>query len=87
MVDELAPGVRGYSVCDKGVTYYPAIMATKPGSGDVTRFLDGLPRDQAICFPNVISSQLREMLLRRDFVVDKEWAPEFEEYVEVLKRS
>lgn len=67
----LAPGVDGYAVAHAGRVYIPAVHATRPGSGDVGRFLDALsPR---CVFPCVISERLAEMLMRRG------WRPTLED--------
>lgn len=87
VLDLLAPGVLGYSVEEDGALYIPVIMAEKEGSGDVGRFLDGLPRDKTIKVPGVASERLRGMLERRDFRSTSEWAEEFGERVEVFVRD
>jgi hypothetical protein len=84
MFESLAPGVLGYTVEADGVLYIPVIMAEEEGSGDVGRYLDSLPRDRTVKVPGVQSDRLRGMLERRGFEADQEWAPEFEEYVEVF---
>ncbi len=63
----LAPGVRGYVVESGGAYYIGFLAATTPGSGDVGRFLDSLPRHIAWKVPNVISLRLSQMLERRGF--------------------
>src|ERR1035437_6782210 len=62
---QLAPGVHGWLFDTANGIYIPFISADKPGTGDVARFLDSLPRDRAVKFPTVLSAPLRGMLLRR----------------------
>ena len=65
---ELAPGVMGYATCGPGgEVYVPFIEATKPGTGDVGRFLDSLAPGTKV--PNVISGQLVGMLERRGWML------------------
>lgn len=63
----LAPGVHGHLFDTPEGLYVPIITADEPGTGDVARFLDSLPRDKRVVFPSVWSLRLREMLLRRGF--------------------
>lgn len=60
---ELGPGVFGYAIEVDGAVYIPVMQATDPGSGQVGEFLDRVPSNVRI--PNVVSSVLRGMLLRR----------------------
>ena len=83
----LAPGVIGYTVDVGPDLYVPLIEATQPGSGDVGRYFDSLPRDRRVVVPNVISAQLEGMLARRGFSPTIEWAEGFEENVEVWERK
>ena len=85
-VVSLAPGVVGYTVDVGPDLYVPLIEASKPGSGDVGRYLDSLPRDRRVVVPNVISARLEGMLARRGFSATVEWAADFEEYVEIWER-
>jgi hypothetical protein len=84
---ELAPGVRGYVVEDDGVIYIPMVVSTEPGKGNVGSFLDALPKQRTIKFPNVISARLEGMLTRRGYVLTEEWSEEFQEVVEVYMRE
>ena len=86
MLEDLAPGVRGYTVESFGVLYIPVIVATKPGNGDVSRYLDSLPRDRAIKFPTVVNNKLEWMLRRRGFEPGNEWAEEFGCWAEIYVR-
>lgn len=61
------PHVRGVVVIAQHGIYIPLIRATRPGRGDVGRFLDKLPRDMRVVFPAVISDRLVGMLARRGF--------------------
>jgi hypothetical protein len=85
--DRLAPGVRGYTVDVDGALYIPIIEADTPGIGDVSRYLDSLPRDRTVKVPCVISDRLRDMLARRSFVPSQEWSAEHGEHVEVFVRE
>lgn len=84
----LAPGVRGYTVDlgERGL-YVPLIEAENPGSGDVGRYLDSLPRDRRVVVPNVVSARLLGMLQRRGFSAVMEWAEDFGEFVECWERQ
>ncbi len=74
---QLASGVKGYAIEKEDALYIPVIMADSPGSGDVGRFLDSLPRHKAIKFPTVISLTLAGMLKRRGYFLVSEEDPEF----------
>lgn len=63
----LAEGVRGHAFNEPNGIWIPVIYAITPGSGDVSRFLDRLPRERAVWFPSVINAQLAAMLARRGF--------------------
>jgi hypothetical protein len=83
----IAPGVYGWLFDMPNGIYIPVISATNPGSGDVGRFLDSLPKDRAIKFPTVMSPVLRGMLLRRGFLDVLEFAEELGGDVEVMMRA
>lgn len=84
---EIAPGVRGVVFDTGNGIYVPLVSAERPGSGDVAKWLDGLPRDRRVVFPNVISARLAEMLRKRGFVETTEFAPEFGEHVDIMERA
>jgi hypothetical protein len=65
----IAVGVRGLAFDMTSGIYIPLVIANNPGSGDVSRMLDGLPRDRRIVFSTVLNAKLREMLFRRGFKV------------------
>lgn len=77
ILEDLAPGVRGYTTKDPTGLYIPVIVATKSDRGDVGRYLASLPRDTCIKVPTVTSAVLVGMLERRGFVETHEWAEEF----------
>lgn len=79
---EIAPGVHGTAFDMFDGIYIPLVRATQEGNGDVSRFLDALPRDRRVVFPNVVSDKLRAMLERRGFVAT--WDAEGE--CEILER-
>jgi len=83
---QIAPGVHGQMFDTPNGIYIPVISADNPGSGDVGRFLDGLPMDRDIKFPCVLSPTLRGMLLRRGYVNAGEFSEEFGENVDVMVR-
>ena len=87
LLDELAPGVWGYTTATPDALYIPIIQAETPGSGDVGRYLDSLPSDRTIRVPNVLSDILAAMLARRGFVEGSEWSSEFGEQVRVWERQ
>jgi len=86
--DELAPDVWGYTVdCgDKGL-YVPLVSTTKPGEGRVGLYIDSLPRDRRVVFPNVLSPILKGMLIRRGFTLTREFAEEFNDFVPCWERK
>ena len=64
----LALGVRGIRIDYDRCAYFPYLIATDPGSGDMGAFLDGLQRKPGRWrFPAVISGKLADMLERRGF--------------------
>ena len=71
--DAFAPGVNGYSVETPEGLYIPVVMATNPGSGEVGRWLDSLPKDRRIVFASVFSPRLAGMLQRRGWSYSEEW--------------
>lgn len=79
-------GIEGYVMEVKGEFYIPVIIAKNPGRGDCGRWLDSLPREVTIKVPGVMNRKLAGMLERRGFVVEVEWADEFQERVEVYVR-
>lgn len=83
---QLAPGVHGTLLDTPDGIYIPTISADEPGSGDVGRYLDSLPRNRTVKFPTVMSGRLREMLVRRGFVDGEEWSEEYDTLVEMLVR-
>lgn len=85
----LGVGVEGVKVLsdDEDVTYFPIIMATKPGSGDVGRWLDALPKHKTYRIPGVINAKLAGMLTRRGWKQIQEFAPEFGEFMGVYERE
>ncbi len=86
--ERLAPGVLGYTVdMPDGTLNIPYIQAERPGSGDVARYLDSLPRDRRVCVPCVLSERLWMMLERRGFQPALEWAEEAGEWVDVMARG
>lgn len=64
---EVAPGVRGVVTEWDGAVIVGAISAVTPRNGDVGHYLDSLPTDRPVLFPNVINDRLAEMLERRGF--------------------
>jgi hypothetical protein len=66
-LERLAPGVLGYTAEVGPALLVPLVIAEKEGSGDVGRYLDSLPRDRPVIFPNVINERLAGMLERRGF--------------------
>jgi hypothetical protein len=69
-MEEIAPGVRGYTQEVDGELWVPVIHAERPGNGAVGRFLDRLPTDRTIVVPTVLSARLAGMLVRRGFRVE-----------------
>lgn len=88
LLDELAPGVRGYFFEDAdGCLRIPLIKADRPGHGDVSRYLDALRTDRQVSVPAVVSVRLREMLDRRGFTPHMEWSFDHGEWCEVFSRG
>ena len=79
---EIAPGVHGIAFDMTSGIYIAMVRASQEGNGDVSRFLDGLPRDRRVVFPNVIHTRLHRMLQKRGFRVA--WDPEGE--CEIMER-
>lgn len=87
-IEELAPGVEGYTVRHpNGDLSVPIIEATRPGNGDVGRYLDSLPIDRLVIVPNVINARLEGMLVRRGFSFAYQFAEEFEDWCPLLVRE
>lgn len=82
----LAKGVRGFAFNTPDGIYITAIRAEKPGSGHVSKFLDGLPRNQRVVFPVVVSTKLRAMLLRRGYAEKWEIGEPNQDDVPVMER-
>lgn len=76
-LDEISPGVLGYTMEFEGATYIPLIEPLHPGQGDVGRFLDSLDPIQTWKVPTVVNGVLAGMLLRRGWVLTIEHSPEF----------
>jgi len=70
---ELAPGVQGYVIVADGVYYIPVVAAVTPGNGDVSRWLNTLPRNLAISFPTVVNERFAKMLRKRGFSYDEKY--------------
>lgn len=66
-LEQLAPGVQGYTLDLEGQLWVPLVISEDPGQGNVSRYLDNLPRNRTVRFPNVISPRLERMLERRGF--------------------
>ncbi len=63
----LAPGVRGVVFDEpEGITV-TAIFAEDEGSGAVSAWLAGLPKDRRVTFTTVLSRRLAGMLARRGY--------------------
>jgi hypothetical protein len=63
----VAPGVLAFIHEVAGMLVIPSVIAERPGSGDVARWLDTLPRRRGVVFVEVMSDRLAEMLARRGF--------------------
>lgn len=63
----IADGVRGVWFDMPDGIWMPLVVAERPGSGDVGRMLDSLPRDRRVVVPGVIKHKLEGMLRRRGF--------------------
>jgi hypothetical protein len=64
---EIGEGVRGTAFDTENGIYIPLIIAERPGTGAVSRFLGALPTDRRVVFPTVTSQRLHAMLARRGF--------------------
>lgn len=86
-VEEIGTASGGYAVeADDGAIYIPVVYMTRQGQGDGGRFLDALPTDRTIKFPAVISPILAGMLDRRGYRIEREWAEQFAEWIDVYVR-
>ena len=86
-LEQLAPGVTGYTREWNDSLYIPYIRADREGNGDVGRYLDSLPTDRRVVVPCVISKRLEGMLKRRGFTPAWEWSEYMGEHVEIWERS
>jgi len=84
--ETLAPGVLGYATETPDGLYVGFIAAEVEGSGAVGRYLDSLPRDRRVVFPDVLSPRLAGMLGRRGFVPTVEWAAQSGELIDIWQR-
>jgi hypothetical protein len=87
VLDELAPGVFGYTVDSPNGLYVPLVIAKNPGNGDVGRYLDSLPTNRRVIVPDVLNPQLAGMLERRGFTLTEEWSASFDEMVPIYERE
>lgn len=77
-------GISGYTVRDGESIYVPVLISDEPGKGNVGRYINELiQREKCVKFPNVINPKLVDMLVRRGFKLEWEYAEEFGEHVEV----
>ncbi|HEY6072862.1 MAG TPA: hypothetical protein VIV15_05580 [Anaerolineales bacterium] len=83
-LEELSPGIRGYTMERDGALYIPLVIATERGTGAMKRYFDVLMASgRTVKFPNVVSEQLRGMLERRGFRLTVERDDLFGEEVDV----
>lgn len=73
--DELAPGVLGMAFDREMGIYIPFIAAREEGSGAISAFLDSLPTNKRVVFPNIINGKFKDMLARRGFKEGQELSP------------
>lgn len=74
----LGIGVKGYKGWRRGgIVYILLIVSEEPRKGNVSRYLNSLPKNREIQFLDVVNKNLRGMLERRGF---------HEELVEVSRR-
>jgi len=67
-LDELAPGLRGYTVEIGNDIYIPVLMADQPGQGALTSYLDKLEASgKTVKIPTVLSDHLAAYLKRRGY--------------------
>ena len=66
----IAEGVRGVWFDKPDAVYLTFLYAVRPGSGDVGRMLDNLPKDRKVIVPTVLSGRLDGMLRRRNFQME-----------------
>jgi hypothetical protein len=83
----IGPGIRGYTMEHEGALYVPLIFSDTPGKGNLSRYLDALPKNRTIRFPNVLNSIFAGALHRRGFRLIEEWCEEFSEMIEVWERT
>jgi len=87
-LDELAPGLRGYTVEKDGALYIPFFIAEERGKGVLTRYLDDVEsRYKVVKIPTVLSERLALYLQRRGYIVTHEWAAEVSEWAEIWVKS
>jgi len=87
-LDELAPGLRGYTVEKDGALYIPFFIAEERGKGTLTRYLDDVEsRHKVVKIPTVLGERLALYLQRRGYIVTHEWAAEVSEWAEIWVKS
>ena len=67
-LDELAPGLKVYTVEVGNDIYVPVLMADQPGQGALTGYLDKLEASgKTVKIPTVLSDRLALYLTRRGY--------------------
>ena len=85
-LDELAPGIRGYTIEIGNDVYVPFVESLEPGKGHFRAYLDTLKAmGRTIKFPTVISVRLRNILEVAGFELIWEWSKDFQELVDVWR--
>lgn len=68
-IGEISEGVMGYMKANNEVDVV-AVTSTEPRKGNVSRFLDSLPRNKTVTFHDVTSDILQAALEKRGFVAE-----------------
>lgn len=84
---EIAPHVHGVVFEQGDRLYVPFLVSLRPGCGFVRRYLDSLPADKTVIFPEVMSAILDAALQRRGFQPVLGYAPVFGDRTHCLIRD
>lgn len=84
---EIAPEVHGVVFEIDRRLYVSFLFSLQPGSGFVTKYLDTLPKDKTVIFPEVMSPVLEGALRRRGFSPVVAYAPIFRNHTHCFIRE
>ncbi len=83
-LEDLAPGVKGYTIVRGDTVYLPMIEVQDEGKGKCQAYLESLEKQyKVVKVPNVLSGILLHILKKRGYKLSLEYSEEFQEMVEV----